>query len=398
MRSVRTPLDPGLRSLDLLLDPDELSALFNRPVRTSHLRWKRGTSAVARLHDDDGVRWIALYSAETSVKLEKTGRRALDWNLPLERFALDDGVLASGPIPLDPRLYGALQPFRRQAIAVPSPRARVLKYNPLRRVVVDMMSDRARLVGRVSAAGHSMSRTMLSHLAEGGVPVLVPLDPALLPPGTPCGKHVEYLRWYGTGDLSTVSGPEAQSPAHSAGTALAVLHRQLPVHRTQAWRAPAGRLRSLVRENAELMPENLDRLEQVRSRLEGLLRRPGRAAVIHGDFSADQVLVNGAEVRLIDFERCSYGAAASDLGSFAAVEALEAGDSCRNTVLELPRTAALLSGYGADADADAGSESEILAWTVFFLLNRLREPFRSCRPGWRQHMEDRLGMIEEVLW
>lgn len=397
MKSVRTPLDPGLRSLDLLLDPDELSALFNRPVWTSHLRWKRGTSAVARLHDDDGVRWIALYSTEASVKLEKTSRRARGWNLPLERYELDDGVLASGPIPLDPRLYGALRPFRRYALAVPSPEVRVLKYNPLRRLVVDMMPDRAqRIVGRVSAAGHSMNRTMLSHLAEGGVPVLVPLDPALLPPGTPWGKHVEYLPWYGTGDLSGVPGPEAESPAHSAGTALAVLHRQLPLHRSQAWRAPAGRLRFLVSENVELMPENLDRLERVRSHLEGLLRRPGRAAVIHGDFSADQVLVDGSEVRLIDFERCTYGAAASDLGSFAAVEALGTADSCRATVLKLPRTAALLSGYGADADTM--SESEILAWTAFFLLNRLREPFRSCRPGWREHMEYRLGMIEEVLW
>ena len=49
MSIVQTPLDPGLNSLDLLFDHDALSALFNRPVRTGHLRWKRATSAVARL-------------------------------------------------------------------------------------------------------------------------------------------------------------------------------------------------------------------------------------------------------------------------------------------------------------------------------------------------------------
>jgi hypothetical protein len=68
----------------------------------------------------------------------------------------------------------------------------------------------------------------------------------------------------------------------------------------------------------------------------------------------------------------------------------------RRTVLALPRTAALLNGYGTGPDTV--NESEVLAWTAFYLLNRLREPFRACSPNWRQHMDDRLGMIEEVLW
>lgn len=397
MSSVRTPLDSGLRSLDLFFDPDALSALFNRPVRASHLRWKRGTSAVARLHDDDGVRWLAVYSTDASVKLEKTSRRADTQNLAMERFTLDDGVLASGPIALDPRLHGALRPFRRAAVGVPSSGVKVLKYNPFRRVMFEVTTEDARrLVGRASSTGKSTTRGMLSELAGVGVPVVVPLDAALLPPGLPIGKHVEYLPWYGTGDLSTVPFPDAEPAARSAGSALALLHAQLPVHQTHAWRAPAGRLRSLVKENAALMPENRDRLERVQVGLESVLRQSGRAAVIHGDFSADQVLVNGKDVRLIDFERCSYGAAASDLGSFAAVEALGVGMVDRRTVLALPRTAALLNGYGTGPDTV--NESEVLAWTAFYLLNRLREPFRACSPDWRQHMDARLGMIEELLW
>ena len=397
MTSVRTPLDPALRTLDLFFDPDALSALFNRPVRISHLRWKRATSAVARLHDDDGVRWLAMYSAEASVKLEKTFRRALSQDLELNRFILDDGTLASGPIPLDPRLHGALRPFRRHGLAVPSPGVRVLKYNPFRRVVLEVTTgDTRRLVCRASAAGPSTTRTMLSNLAEGGVPVLIPLDPALLPPGLPSGRQFEYLPWFGSGDLTTVPLRDAEPAAHAAGSALALLHRQSPIHQTHAWRAPAGRLRSLVEESAGLMPESRDRLERVRAELEGLLRRPGRAAVIHGDFSADQVLVDGGDVRLIDFERCTYGAAASDLGSFAAVETLAADGADHRTVLTLPRTAALLDGYGMGPGTV--NESEVLAWTAFYLLNRLREPFRACAPDWRNQMEHRLGMIEEVLW
>lgn len=397
MSAVRTPLDSGLRSLDLFFDSDALSALFNRPVRTSHLRWKRGTSAVARLHDGDDVGWLALYSTESSVKLRKTVRRALTQGLQLEHFALDDGALASGPIPLDPRLHGALRPFRRSALTIPSSNLRVLKYNPFRRVVFEVtINDSLRLVGRASAAAQSLTRPMLSDLVRGGVPVLVPLDPVVLPPELPLGRHLEYLPWYGDGDLSTVPPPAANTVAYAAGTALAMLHRQEPLQQTHAWRAPAGRLRSLIRENAELLPENRGRLERVQAELEAQLRRPGRAAVIHGDFSADQVLVDGGNVCLIDFERCTYGAAASDLGSFVAVEALGAEWVDRRTVLALPRTAALLDGYGTGPRTV--NESEVLTWTAFHLVNRLHEPFRACAADWQRQMEHRLDMIEEMLW
>ncbi|WP_309124224.1 phosphotransferase [Arthrobacter sp.] len=397
MSRVRTPLDPRLNSLELLFDPDSLSTLFGRPVKVNHLRWKRATSAVARLHDDDGVRWLALYATDTSVKLEKTFRRALTHNLDLERFVLDDGVLASGPVPLDPRLYATLRPFRRAAPSPLWPRVQVLKYNPFRRVVFGLtVSGGLRLVGRAGSSTPSVTRGMLSELAAGGVPVLVPVDPADLPSQLPSGRHVEYLPWYGNGDLSSLPHEDGEQAARQAGAALALLHAQPPIHATLSWRAPAGRLRSLVRENTVLMPENHDRLARVQAQLEQLLRRPGRAAVIHGDFSADQVLVDGKSVRLIDFERCSYGAAASDLGSFAAVEALGAQQVDRRTILTLPRTAALLDGYGVGPTTV--NESEVLGWTCFYLLNRLREPFRACSPDWHAQLEHRLEMIEEVLW
>lgn len=402
MNRVATPLDSGLGALDLFFDADALSSVLGRPVRASHLRWKRGVSAVARLHDDDGVRWLTAYSTEASVKLDKTFRRAVTHGLPLERYEFDGGVLASGPIALDPRLYGALRPFRPHGDYFASTNVRVLKYNPFRRLVFAATStddDGGTLVGRASAATPWTTPDMLARLASRGVPLLVPLADADLPPGTPSGRRIHYLPWYGDGDLSTVPVRDAGAASYAAGEALSLLHRQRPVHSSHAWRAPAGRLKSLVRENAALMPENAARLERIHSALEPLLRRPGRAAMIHGDFSADQVLVDGSEasdVRLIDFERCTYGAAASDLGNFAAVEVLDAGLPPDGDVLALARTSSLFDGYSAGPDAV--NESEVLGWTVFFLLNRLREPFRACAPDWRRQIEDRLHMIEETLW
>lgn len=397
MTRVSIPLDPGLPSLELLFDHDALSSLFGRRVRTSHLRWKRGVSAVTRLHDDDGVRWLALYNRESAVKLDKTSRRAGARGLDLEQRVVEGGVFASGPVDLDPRLYGPLRPFRRAGVSMSGPGTRVLKYNPFRRFIFSRNTgDGRRLVGRVAVSAPVMTCNMLSALFAAGVPVLVPHGPADLESDVPTGPHVQYLPWFGDGDLSTVPHERATPAARAAGAALAVLHGCAPFQQAHAWRAPAGRLRSLVRESAALMPEAVNRLQRVQTALEALLRHPGRAAVIHGDFSADQILVSGSSVRLIDFERCTYGAAASDLGSFAAVEALGATTVSRDSVLSLPRTAALLEGYGSGPTTVNGLE--VSAWAAFHLLNRLHEPFRACAPDWRRQMDRRLGMIEEVLW
>ncbi len=398
-----TPLDPGLPALDLYFDPSALGELLGREVQVSHLRWKRGVSAVARMHDDDGVSWLAAYSPEAAVKLEKTARRAAEYGLPLERHELGYGVLGAGPVALDPRLYGPLHPFRvagsGQRDYLRGPGVRVLKYNPFRRVVFSAETTAGTFVGKVRAAVSGTSAEMLDSLASRGVPMLTPVPEARLPSALPLGEQVDYTPWFGDGDLSAVPSQEAGAASYAAGEALSLLHRQPPVLQTDTWRAPARRLRSLISENEVLMPREAARLQRVHSALEPLLRRSGRAATVHGDFSADQVLVKGrdvVEVALIDFERCTYGAAASDLGSFAAVELLEADGAGGADPLALPRTSALLDGYSSGTHAV--NESEVLGWTVFFLLNRLHEPFRACAPDWRSQMEDRLAMIESELW
>ncbi|WP_028279931.1 phosphotransferase [Arthrobacter sp. H5] len=400
MNMVRTQLDPSLPGLDALFDEDRLSGLVGRPVSAAHLRWKPGVSAVTRLHDDDddgGVRWAATHSEHASRKLEKTFRRAHTQGLEVERIELgqddlDGGTLVSGPISLDPRLYRALQPFRRDGMRdiFASPAVRVLNYNPFRRVVFAVDGS---VVCRAGAS-RSVDHSLLERLAASGIPVLTPVHP----PNLPWGAHLQYFPWFGSGDLSTVpQTPEAGPSSYAAGEALALLHAQPPASGTHTWRAPAGRLASLIRENSHLLPESAERLQRVHTGLEPLLRRPGLAALVHGDFSADQVLTAGNEVRLTDFDRCTYGAAASDLGSFAAVEILHAMPLPPSTdVLGLPRTAALLDGYSSGRFAV--NTSEVLGWTVFHLLNRLREPFRACSATWRSDMTARLDLIEEILW
>lgn len=411
-------VDPTLPGLEEFFDSDRLSELLGRPVRADRLRHKPGTSAVARIREaGGGIGWLATYSPEAAAKLEKTFSRSVGSGLEVQHVALPDypdHSLVSGPIELDHRLYRPMRPFRRDGFGwiFVDRSVEVLNYNPQRRVVFALRHRGERLVCKLSASTPHADSELLARLASRGVPVLETVDRS----GLPTSSHVQYFTWFGSGDLSTVgtsnqssqlgaaalrdtagAGADAAAASYAAGMALALLHQQPPAFDTHRWRAPAGSLIKLARETSSLLPGITDRLERLRVGLEPLLRRPGRAALIHGDFSADQVLVDGSDIRLTDLERCTYGAGASDLGSFAAVEILHNMPLTRDTdVLALPRTAAMLDGYSAGPTG--ATETEVLGWTIFHLLNRLSEPFRSCSPTWRQDMVNQLDLMENILW
>ncbi|MHA7278036.1 phosphotransferase [Arthrobacter sp. Hz1] len=392
-------VDPALPGLVEFFGSDRLSDLLGRPAHVDRLRHKPGTSAVARLREDDGgIRWLATYSPAAAVKVEKAVDRASANGLKIERIAVPDHPdhnLVSGPIEVDHRLYKPLTPFREAGMGrmFTDRVVTVLNYNPQRRVVFELHDGGERLVCKVGTSKPHADGQLLAKLAANAVPVLEARKPA----GLPGSRYVQYLPWFGSGDLSTVESGSAEAASYAAGAALALLHAQPPASGTHRWRAPAGSLLKLVEENSLLYPKLSGRLERLRAGLEPLLRRPGRAALIHGDFSADQVLVEGSDIRLTDLERCTYGAGSSDLGSFAAVEILHSGPLATGTdVLSLPRTAAMLDGYSAGPSG--ATNSEVLAWTIFHLLSRLSDPFRSCSPTWRQDMAERLDLMEDILW
>ncbi|MBG6183472.1 hypothetical protein IWX65_001423 [Arthrobacter sp. CAN_A214] len=390
-------VDPALPALGVLFDPPRLSALLGRPVRANRLRHKPGVSVVARLREDNGgIRWLTAYAPGKGAKVEKTLRRAAETGVALETIPLPDApgqFLVSGPIELDPRLYKTLRPFRSSGILE---EWSVLNYNPHRRVVFAVGQGHTRTVCKTGSA-HRADADLLERLVAGGVPVLTQANPA----GLPDLGGLRYFPWFGSGDLSMrpVSGPGTagtDAPAFAAGQALALLHAQPPASLTPGSHAPAAALAHHVARNSSLVPPLAERLENLSGALEPLLRRPGHAALIHGDFSADQVLVDGSDIRLIDLDRCTYGAAAADLGSFAAVELLQMPVPAQvPDVFGLPLTGTMLEGYSAGL-RDVSRE-EVLPWVVFHLLSRLGDPFRSCSPNWSEEMEARLDLMEDLL-
>ena len=101
--------------------------------------------------------------------------------------------------------------------------------------------------------------------------------------------------------------------------------------------------------------------------------------LVHGDFSADQVLVDGPAVRIIDFDRVRTSDRARDLGSFAAVEDI-ADPAGVGPVAGGRKTAQLIDGY-----REAGgyvSQARVETWAAFRLFLNSVDPFRNRASDW----------------
>ena len=118
------------------------------------------------------------------------------------------------------------------------------------------------------------------------------------------------------------------------------------------------------------------------------------ARIVHGDFSADQVIRRDAApddtpdgmsgITIIDLDRVRLGDPHEDLGCFAAAELRRTGD--------WGLLAALVEAYPRPV-----RRGSLHAWTLHALVMRLLEPFRNASPTWRSELSGRLDEIERVL-
>ncbi|WP_139722482.1 hypothetical protein [Serinicoccus chungangensis] len=168
----RTP-DPVL---ELLLDPERLSGLLRTSVRATRVRPKPGVSHTAALLGPDGrvVGWVQALigparpkAAKARARAERYGHGALIGSLPLPQW---DAELVWGGIATDPELGS---PLRRSGLDLAAPDLVLLRYNPLRRLVVRSGSQ----VVRVTAQPHARRMSAVARaLAAQELPVVAPLD------------------------------------------------------------------------------------------------------------------------------------------------------------------------------------------------------------------------------
>jgi hypothetical protein len=435
--------DDALPGLPYLLDSSRLSSLLGETVRVTRVRYKPRTSllvAFRRIRNgafDYG--WAMTRTRAGNAKLlrrELTSRsRGGDIRVLRPDPRQDDNLVAVGGVEDDWVLYGNLLWLREHGMeriglpqrpgSVLAGAGSVLRYKPERRLVLFVQNSGGPVVIKTAAtpAGAEQQTHFLERLNLHGVPHLPQLG------DTECLEHgISACAAWGGGDLA---GLDDDSGAVSAGEALARLHG-IPLGGFPAgpdvWRddiaAQLQATRSMV---ASLLPALEEPARWVEAELRARLLTDGVASkyvLVHGDFSADQVLVGGSEVRLIDFDRARTGVAEADLGSFAAAEEAAYASASREPdglagaaggagpagaargaggagptggagPAGGPKTARLSEGYAAAGGRF--TEAGVDAWAAFRLFNSSVDPFRDRSPEWAADMSWHLRRAKELI-
>ena len=404
--------DDALPYLAAVLDDDRLSELVGENIRITRVRYKPRTSVlVAFCHTGKGTEnygWALTSTTSGYSKLHGRAQRSANDGGGIRLVCPDprrrDAVVAIGGFEDDWALrknlgwlrglgLDRLGSVRRAGQPFLNGAARVLRYIPECRLVLLEPTRGGPIVIRTAAGPvPDDERMLLRRLELHGVPVLRRLGDA------DCSRHgISASPAWGGHDLSAGEDPQA---ARLAGEALAVLHG-VPV---EAQPDPAEDAKDLLRQLtanrdmvAALLPALADPAAKVAARIyRRLAGRAGHGAavVVHGDFSADQVLVGGSEVRLIDFDRSHPGTSDADLGSFAAVEEM----SLWRGPADGPRgshTDYLLEGY-----VRAGgviTPAAVDAWTAFRMFTGAVDPFRNRSPDWATDMARHIDRASELV-
>lgn len=350
--------DRMLDGLALLLDPVALGDLLGTPARIRHVRYKPGTSLLASFDTTHGSFWAGVWQDGDKAQSARHRSSAVSALPGIAHSAM-------GPARSDRVLIAAIARAERAEPALRD--ASVVRHNPGRRLVLRTRDAYVKTApGRAEAALLHARR-----LQSAGIPTV---EARRI-----CGDHTWASTAWGSGDLA--SHP-SEAHATAAGEALARVHAQpssVPVDETTDERAA-----SAVRAVRTVLPALGDRAHALS------LHRPitGRRALVHGDFSADQVLVDGRDdVRLIDLDRMGTGDPARDLATFAVEEQMRTG--------ALALTDALFAAYRSSGGTV--TEGEWRSWMPLCALERAIEPFRHCEPDWPALVESRLRQAEEDL-
>jgi hypothetical protein len=295
------------------------------------------------------------------------------------------------PLTADPRLTSALRVMSRPFLVVEhGESSEVLRYRPHRRLVV-RVDGAAGPLAVVRGYPAPAAPTMLAAcraLTEAGVPV------ARLH-GLRRGGRLAVFE-----HLPGVAASDGTDPAllASAGALLARVHAVAPQPGLAVFdcvRVSHGSVRAvhaLVPDCAALARAvvrcSLDRLAAAQD---------GGAVTAHGDFSADQLLVQGSGVCLLDLDRAAADGPSGDPASWFAAEAVagrwEAGADPREALAPL-LDALVRHGPSQQATRTRRHLDQTLrARTALALLARVAEPFRLRAPGtaWAERCR---GLVE----
>ncbi|MGC5617561.1 phosphotransferase [Georgenia sp. Z1491] len=398
--------DPAVPGLAEVLCPLELARSLGWAVADAqirYVRYKPGTSMVAglRMRDLEGGTFLAQALAvteEAAPKLDKIAREGENDDVGRGSAVDVRRGVAVADATADRHLPGIRNLVRDAERLDP------LVYKPGRRWV-------ARLDGPAGvpqlAKVHrptDLPAVLAGYSALAGLPVPV-VDRVDRRAGTVVNDWVPGVA------LDTVTGPSVDGLWALAGAALAEIHRQ-PAIDGLTTGDHVLELEDAVHGVLAVLPGVAPTARAVAERLRAALG-DAQPRVVHGDFSADQVIVRGgpdgaapdddapgravadtgteAAVSVLDLDRVRLDDPMSDLGSWYGAHVAAAGSGAPDPEELL---APLLAGYtGAGGLLDARLLRLHCAAGV---LRRAAEPFRRHTPDWPDAVAALVGSAREL--
>ena len=389
--------DPALPGLAVLLDDDAVRSLLGVPVVRRYLRYKPGTSCVlgataelaggpadvlVTAYDDDGAAKVAKTTEGAPAGAVLTGD--LGRGLVAVTAAADRDLPALALLAEPRRRRRVLRRLLPELLDVRTAQLSTLSYKPMRRWVGLLRPESGPpVVLRAYRTGDAAAAVAALQALAGGRP----RTPRLLAADEAIGLLVlEYLPGRPLDELLERDTVPAVVLA-DAGRALAGLHSRIPSGLPP--QQPSDLVAAVAAAAAQvgvLLPHLQEPAARLADALSGRLGSAGERSVVHGDFSADQVVIGPAgEVALLDLDRAAAGDAAVDVASLyaALVTARTTGSRAARSPLEV--VAQVLAGYATVRTAPA--PQAVAAHAAGMLLRRVSDPFRLCAPRWPEQAQ-----------
>lgn len=266
--------------------------------------WHKSYVTVAYRSDDGG-----------DICVSRSGAQRTSWVFP------NDPTMPWLRSAVEPELVKQLLPVPAQNVSVD-----VLTYRPEERCTlryrVGTGGHQAVLYGKTYAKdeGRAVHKLLdsLWRLSDGGGPVF--------PMPGPAGylvdlKMVWQEEWSGQPLSSCLDRPDAEELLSAAANRLAFLQSSaLTVSPGLSHSQQMAELEKKVAKLATVFPEWESRLQNITTELRQRMTdlKPESCCVIHGDFHLRQLVVQGGQVALFDFDDVAVGDPVEDLGHFVA--------------------------------------------------------------------------------
>ena len=409
--------DCAIPGLGLLLAPEQLRDGLNRQlgseviehISLNYLRYKKGINCLGRydlMADGRSISAFAkAHGSDSCGKLKKAEERpAVDSVIGPGRVLLREAGIVFSVFPNDAKLpsLARLQSdkqrrrlfariFGCQSPWVDSEIVEVLNYKPERRHVVHLQREDGQSALLKFYTRNGFSRALSIHRAMGE---LVPQALGF------SRKHgVFAYRWQAGHSLRDLGTHVELLPGCLAATAtaLAAVHASnpsglCPPDLDQQEKS----LYDLAHQVGFLLPDLHKRALRMACKLVDWLRgqSPG-TALVHGDFYDKQVIVNGDEAKLIDFDEVCLGHPLLDLGNYRAHLEWDVarGAMAKSELEQQQRT--LLSAY--ERAAGPVQAMQLRKYTALGLFRLLHRPFRDWEDDWPVKTERLLSKVESLF-